>query len=310
VKRIVMVVAALACVGHADEGAVELIGELQSPDPVARFRGAQALRELGPAAKPALPHLVEALKDEHPYVRVEAARALVALGITKAEVAPLVERLGPADPEVGLLVAEALAGLGEPAVPALLKVLGGKDERARRGALVAVGLLGRHAAAAVPDLLDLLATDDPAARKLAGEALRRSAPWARDYVPEILDRLRFGKPEVRWAAASVLARIGPAAKGAVEALKEMRAEGDEQLASAAAEALARIDVGGVRGPGHPALRTRSSRPRRRRSASARGSRPRAARSSSRSSGRGRRTAPTASTTSSPAGSSTARRSSG
>jgi peptidyl-prolyl cis-trans isomerase A (cyclophilin A) len=240
-------VAALAGVARAEDG------DLRAADPAARFRAAQALRGQGAAAKAALPELVELLKDEQPYVRVEAGRALVAIGITEKEVAPLVARLGLADPEVGLLVAEALAGLGEPAMPELVKALAGKDERARRGAITAVGLAGRHAAAAVPDLLDLLASEDPATRKLAGEALRRCAPWAAEYVPEILDRLRFGKDEVRWAAASVLARIGPAAKEAVQALREMRAEGNEQLSSAAAEALARIEIGGARGPAHPAL---------------------------------------------------------
>lgn len=237
----------------ADEGALELAGQLGSREPLERYRAAHGLRELGPKAKPALPALVERLKDEHPWVRAEAGRALVAIGITEEEVPALVARLGPSDPETGLLVAEALAGLGAPAVPPLLEILPGKDDRARRAALVAVGLMGRHGAPAAPLLLDLLARPDPATQKLAGEALRRCGPWAEEYVPEILDRLRFGGEEIRWAAANVLGRIGPGAREAIPVLKEVRAGEREKLRLAAAEALARIDVEGAGGPLHPAL---------------------------------------------------------
>jgi len=243
----------LAAVAWADEGAAELAGQLGDAEPLKRYEAARGLRRLGQAARPAVPALVEALKDEQPWVRLEAGRALVEIGVTEAEVPPLVERLGPADPDTTLLVAEALAGLGAPALPRLLDLLGGKDERARRAALTAVGLMGRPAAPATPLLLDLLKSDDAATQKLAGEALRRCGLWAGDYVPEILDRLQYGDDKVRWAAASVLARLGPAASAAIPALKEMRAGESEALRSAAAEALARIDVEGSRGPVNPAL---------------------------------------------------------
>jgi peptidyl-prolyl cis-trans isomerase A (cyclophilin A) len=249
-RNALLLIAALA---HADEGALELIGELREAEPLKRYEAARGLRRLGPAAKPALGALAEALKDENGWVRLEAGRALVEIGITKDELPALVERLGPADPDTTQLVAEALAGLGPSAMPALLKLAIGKDERARRAALLTVGLMGRHGAPGTPLLLDLLKSDDAATAKLAGEALRRCGPWAEDYVPEILDRLRFADEPVRWAAASVLGRIGPAAKEAIPALKEMRAEGSEALRSAAAEALARIDVGGAGGPLNPAL---------------------------------------------------------
>ncbi|MFI5402257.1 MAG: HEAT repeat domain-containing protein [Planctomycetota bacterium] len=242
-----------AALARADEGALELAGQLGSVDPLARYRAAHALRELGQKAKPALPALVERLKDEQPWVRVEAGRALVEIGITEEEIPALVARFGPADPDTLLLVAEALAGLGFPAVPRLLEILPGKDDRARRGALLTLGLMGPAAAPAAPLLLDLLKSPDAASQKLAGEALRRCGPWAEKYVPDILDRLQFGEEEVRWAAANVLGRIGPAARDAIPVLKEMRASEGERLRAAAAEALARIDVEGAGGPKHPAL---------------------------------------------------------
>ncbi len=242
-----------AAAAWADEGAAELAGELGSAEPLARYRAARGLRELGPKAKAALPALVERLKDEHAWVRLEAGRALVEIGITTEEVPALVARLGSSDPDTGLLVAEALAGLGAPALPPLLELLPKKDDRARRGALAAIALMGRPGAPATPLLLDLLESPDPATQKLAGEALRRCGPWASEYVPEIIDRLRFGDDEIRWAAAGVLGRIGPLAREAIPALMEMRVGETENLRAAAAEALARIDVEGARGPNHPAL---------------------------------------------------------
>ncbi len=243
----------LAAAAWADEGALELAGQLGAREPIERYRAAHALRELGPKAKPALGALAERLKDEHPWVRAEAGRALVEIGITEEEIPALVARLGPADPDTGLLVAEALAGAGAPAVEPLLALLPGKDDRARRAALVALGFMGPHGAPAAPFLLDLLKSKDPATQKLAGEVLRRCGPWAETYVPEILERLRFGDEDVRWAAAGVLGRIGPAARVAIPALREMRTGEKERLRLAAAEALARIDVEGARGPANPAL---------------------------------------------------------
>lgn len=248
------VVLVLAATARADEGALELAGQLDSTSAVERYRAARALRALGEKAKPALPALVQALKDAQPWVRAEAGKALIEIGITKDEVPALVARLGPADPDTLLLVAEALAGLPADALPPLLEILPKEDDRARRGALLALGFMGRHAAPAAPLLLDLLASEDPATVKLAGEALRRCGPWADEYVPEILERLRFATDEqVRWAAAGVLGRIGPAAREAVPALREARAGEGERLRAAAAEALARIDVSETRGPSSPAL---------------------------------------------------------
>ncbi len=243
----------LTALAHAEDGALDLMGRLRDGQPPERYEAARGLRKLGPAARPALGALAHALKDENAFVRLEAGRALVEIGITEDEMPALVERLGPADPDTAQLVAEALAGLGAPAMPPLLKLLDGKDDRARRAALVAVGLMGRHAAPGAPLLLDLLKSEDAGTAKLAGEALRRCGPWAEDYVPEIVDRLRFADEPIRWAAASVLGRIGPAAKEAIPALKEMRAEGSEALRSAAAEALARIEVGGASRTLDPAL---------------------------------------------------------
>jgi len=89
----------LVAAAWADEGALARLG---SGDPLARYEAAHD-RGLGPKAKPALPALAELLKDEHPWVRLEAGRALVEIGITEEEVPALVARLGSSDPDTGLL---------------------------------------------------------------------------------------------------------------------------------------------------------------------------------------------------------------
>ncbi|MHC4550840.1 MAG: HEAT repeat domain-containing protein [Planctomycetota bacterium] len=243
----------LAAAALAETDLAPLLAGLESEQPLARYRAARALGALGARAREALPALLETLKDAEPWVRLEAGRALVRIGARERDVAALVRRLEHADPDLGPLLAEALAGMGEAAVPALRRALGSDDERTRRLALAAFHRAGRHAAAALPDLIDLMRDESPAVRKLAGEAMRRVAPWGAEYVPELVDRLRGQDEQIRWIAAQALGLLGPAAREAIPALKEMRREGSARLQEVAAAALRRIDIVPPRAR-HPALR--------------------------------------------------------
>ena len=195
-----------------------------------------------------------ALRDAEPFVRVEAGRALVRIGLREADVEAVVARFDHADAELGSLLAEAVAGAGPAALPHVVKLLEGRATPGRLHALAAVHLMGRHAAGAVPALLDLLAQGDAAAQKLAAEGLRRCGPWAEEFTPEIVDRLRFGDEKVKRVAATVLGLIGPGAAEAIPSLKEALAEGSDGLKAAAAEALRRVDVVQEKRESHPGLR--------------------------------------------------------
>jgi vesicle coat complex subunit len=107
---------------------------------------ASALRQIGPAAEPAVPALVKALGDPDPEVQISAAEAL--------------GRIGPA---------------AEPAVPALIEALGDPDADVQRTASETLGRIGLAAKAAVPALINALGSADPGVRRDAARAMAEIA---------------------------------------------------------------------------------------------------------------------------------------
>jgi len=96
---------------------------ISDPDPVIRGLAAVALRDQGRASRPALPALIEALKDTEAGVRMMSANAIAAIGRDAAPATPALIAAGSVKGEqVHVLrsIADALGGIGKPAaVPAL-----------------------------------------------------------------------------------------------------------------------------------------------------------------------------------------------
>jgi hypothetical protein len=104
---------------HSSEFLEGLIAQLSSADIKIRVRARQDLVQVG---KPAVTHLVEALKHPSDYVRWEAARSLHE--IADAHAAPaLVESMKDARQEVRWAAAEALVALGTAALAPLVRRL-------------------------------------------------------------------------------------------------------------------------------------------------------------------------------------------
>jgi HEAT repeat protein len=120
---------------------------LKDPDAVTRGLAAMALRDKGPAAKPALEALVADLKDSEIQVRVMAANAIASIGPEAAS-----------------------------AVPALVAVcrLPGETTQMVRASMAALGAIGPAASAALPTLRELAAK--PPTRVVAERAIARIAP--------------------------------------------------------------------------------------------------------------------------------------
>jgi len=219
-----------------------LTEQLQDESALKRFEAAEALGKLGAAARPALPRLIDLLGDPKAWVKLEAGRALVRIGITKREVPGLVERLELVPPEVSQLLAEALAAQPAALDPLLEALAEDRPKRLRREAVLALTLMGPQGAKALPSLLDLVESKDAALQKAARDGLRRLAPWAGECVEPIAERLRSESAGIAWIAARLLAGAGPAARAAIPALREAAAGADERVANAAAAALRSIDV--------------------------------------------------------------------
>jgi HEAT repeat protein len=220
---------------------------LNDKRPWVRSAAARALGEFGPAAKEAVPRLIEMLGDQTstevtlPLPKrplsaqdkqlYEELSAMMKRGQVREGVAATLGRIGP----------DARA-----AVPALIEAAKGKD----RAAIEALGQIGPDAAAAVPVLTELLkdsrlqfyaapalariggagatalvaALRDKDARYAAREALGRGG---RGVVAALAAGIGDADPEIRTAVLQILSEIGPLAAGAAPALLKSVEAGDD-----------------------------------------------------------------------------------
>ncbi|MFP4055451.1 MAG: LamG-like jellyroll fold domain-containing protein [Candidatus Brocadiia bacterium] len=158
----------------------------------------ELLRDLGPAAKGALPVLTEALDSDDLTIQREAALALRAIGPDAKAAAPsLIPLLDSRDASIRNLAVSALRVIGPQPdlVPALVEALRSDYRPVRRYAVQALGELGPKAQAAVPALVELLGGDDRFLKLEAVESLGAIGPAAQKAVPALL-RLAEGQSEV------------------------------------------------------------------------------------------------------------------
>jgi HEAT repeat protein len=183
--------------------------------------------------------LAEALKDDNEHVRAVAAQGLLDLNPPRDVIAPiLVGMMAEKNPVLRAHVADALASLGEAAVPRLIKALEKDDTQ---GLAVEVARrLGPKAKDAVPALI--LELKDPSAdyRREVEFALAAIGPDAKAAVPALIEHLGTEEPQVRYIACYALGKIGPAARDAVPALQKNLAGDDKFLKAASVWALLHI----------------------------------------------------------------------
>ena len=137
-----------AAVADKKDDVARLMKELKSKDVKTRIAAADDLGHIGQIKKsytePAVPALIEALRDTDAGVRKAAANAL-----------------GKVDPDVKL------------AVPALTDALKDKVPAVRQAAAGALGLIGSDAKDAIPILRETQKDSDKAVSRAAGMAIQR-----------------------------------------------------------------------------------------------------------------------------------------
>src|SRR5207302_626526 len=161
-----------------------------SPAPPCQ-EAAEALGEMGPEARAAVPALTEVLRDPH----FSSFRPYYALALLKID--------------------RQAAGV---AVPVLIEALNGKggaisvpDQAAatvRKKAASALGQIGRDAGDAVAALANALGDADASVRQQAAKALGDIGTPARDAVPSLRKALMDGDEAVRSESAGALRKIG------------------------------------------------------------------------------------------------------
>jgi HEAT repeat protein len=128
----------------------DLIQDLKTGDERDRADAAQALGQLGPDAKPALPALLLALRDEGEWVRERALEAILAIGPDPRAVESLVTGLKDSDEQVRELSAKALGKIGTAArksIPALREATRDRQERVQKAAADALLQIDPHSPA-------------------------------------------------------------------------------------------------------------------------------------------------------------------
>ena len=153
-------IAADALVNIGSPAVPSLIEALKNQDHNLRWHAASVLGDLGTEAAPAVPALTTALQDEDGQVRLYATLALGNIGTAaKAAVPSLMAALQDKEQYVRIYVPSALRKIGaeaKVAVPVLTAALKDKNPRVRYNAAYTLGAMGTEAASSVPDLIALL----------------------------------------------------------------------------------------------------------------------------------------------------------
>jgi len=250
----------LAC-WFDDGGGTSRCGRNANGEPL-RIAAIQALVGFGERAAPAVPSLIDALRDGDPLTRWYAAGVLGVIGPkAKAAVGDLISLVRANDevrvaaggfglgslerrpPRLAAVAAKALGKIGPDARAAVAPLIGAlkdSDCELRAEAAQALGAVGPEAAAAVPALVVALTGREGLVAGNAAESLGQIGSAA---IPAIRDVLRNGSQEVRVRAMTALNRAGPKAAAAIPDLVRALADTDEEVRAAAAEALGQVATG-------------------------------------------------------------------
>jgi HEAT repeat protein len=222
----------------------QLLARLAHDDVRTRRWVVRRLQWLGHAAVPAIPALIDALRDPDDQVQQEAFSALGVVYQPTTPVGELVARLGSPDVRVRRQAAWEL-GQCRPratgAVAPLLVALHDEDAGVRSMAAHAIGLIGPRvceiAAAVGPALKD----PDLFTRRQACFALLNTAqPGDSAALPFLVEALDSDDRAIRRGAVSALWTIGPAAAGAVPKLRQLQNDPEPDIRASALEALQKI----------------------------------------------------------------------
>jgi HEAT repeat protein len=185
--------------------------------------------------------LVTALIDKEPRTRDAATKCLVDLKPRPSLLMPAIGKIiNGANSESMNNIVEAIADVGVPAVPILIRALNEESQRPRVAAIL--GRLGPDAKDAAPALAAIVEQDkSPAARREALIALGSIGPFANIQAPVVAKVLKDDDTQLRAAACYTLGKIGPLAVGCKNDLLECLKSEDELCSMAAAWALTRVD---------------------------------------------------------------------
>lgn len=224
----------ICTMGPAAIPAIKTIANLlNSKDPRERFQIADAFEKLGPNAKDALPILVQRLRAKD-LDQIKPQPVLTVIGNLGPAAAPAVPALlDLLDQKRSIFRNQVIDVLGEigpaakPAAPRLISLLEDPNRYTRSSAAGALGKIGPEAKVAVPALQNHLDDKDASVRISAASAL---ALVTRDAKPQVEFLIQMWNDElpdplawptsmpIRFGVAGALSELGPNARPARDLL--------------------------------------------------------------------------------------------
>jgi len=184
------------------------------------------LSEIGPAAKDAVPQLIEKLNDDEQEVRMEVAMTLAAIG--------------PA---------------AEPAIPKLTEMLKDPESGVRLAAIYALGAMGPKAKSATAALEPGLKSKDLFTATLTTLALARiqegdeayQTKLKKEMLPTVFEAVKDKNRKVRIAAVQALNTLNPGPQVVIPAFARMIKTADAETISNVVEAVSTLGTKAVPG---------------------------------------------------------------
>ena len=190
----------------------------QNTSPSARQAAANALVEIGPASKQAIPALIKSTASTNSDVRAFALYTLGRMAFESESVASvLIKALLDPDREVRYQAAYGLANLAfmggdaRPAVPALIEALQDNYMGVRGGAAHALGHIHSDPGIVVPALVKSLHDPDTSVRTHAASALGEFGTNGKPAIAALTGLLSETNQDASSAATNALKRIDPEA---------------------------------------------------------------------------------------------------
>jgi HEAT repeat protein len=193
--------------------------------------------ELGAAAAPCLREVAACWRDE-PWL--STTRIDTFFRIAPDAVPALLDLLGHREEAVRDRATHLLGTFGPAAVAPLSRAVGRTEGPARRAAVEALRWQGEAAREALPVLRPLLKDFDERLRFSAALAVWTIGNEAKEPLPIFLDAVRRADVADRRRAAEALGGMAELAKGAAPVLEQALADDDEAVRAAAARALGQV----------------------------------------------------------------------
>lgn len=209
-----------SALGAEASNAVPALTEIYERDisPTPRRAAANALVEIGPAAKTAIPALIKSAASTNSDVRAFAVYTLGRMALEPELVDPvLINALHDPDREVrynaafGLGALAFMGGDGKPAIPALMATLKDSYGTARAAAAMALGHIHAEPRLVAPALIESLHDPSEFVRAQAAAALGEYGTNALPELPGLSLSLSDTNADVRTAVTNALRKIDPEA---------------------------------------------------------------------------------------------------